>query len=131
VWLALAAPEHVHHPSATQWWQNETGQIGFSRITQVGFLRLMTTAAAMDGKPLSMRDAWKVYDALFEDERVLFVSEPVDVDARFRAGTQGRMIAPKLWSDAWLLSFSYCAGGVVVTFDRALAASSQDAVLLS
>jgi hypothetical protein len=54
VWLAVAAPEHVHAPMARRWWEQETGIIAFSRLTQLGFLRLMTTAAAMDGKPLDV-----------------------------------------------------------------------------
>jgi predicted nucleic acid-binding protein len=53
VWLALAAPEHVHAVIARRWWEQEGGMIGFSRLTQLGFLRLMTTAAVMDGKPLT------------------------------------------------------------------------------
>ena len=59
VWLALVTSEHAHHASATQWWEQETGRIGFSRLTQMGLLRLMTTAAAMDGKPLTMAEAWR------------------------------------------------------------------------
>jgi len=39
---------------ARRWWEQETGIIAFSRLTQLGFLRLMTTAAAMDGKPLDV-----------------------------------------------------------------------------
>ncbi len=73
VWLALATTEHVHHGLAVRWWNEASGPIAFSRITQLGFLRLMTTAAAMDGKPLSMAAAWNVHDRLFEDDRVVCV----------------------------------------------------------
>ena len=54
VWLAVAAPEHVHSGIAKSWWEQETGFIAFCRLTQLGFLRLMTTAAVMDGKPLTI-----------------------------------------------------------------------------
>jgi len=37
----------------------------------------MTTAAAMDGKPLTVAEAWQVHDWLFEDDRVVFLLEPV------------------------------------------------------
>ena len=131
VWLALASPEHVHHTAASGWWNQATSQIGFSRLTQLGFLRLMTNAAAMDSKPLSMKGAWRVYDRLFEDDRVAFVTEPADVEVRFREGSSGRSISPKLWADAWLLAFAVCAGGTLVTFDAALAARATGAVLLS
>jgi len=131
VWLALAAPEHVHHLAANDWWQREEGQIAFMRITQLGLLRLVTTAAAMDGKPLSMREAWRVYDGFFKDDRVVWVAEPADVEKEFRKSAGVRGSSPKLWSDAWLAAFSHCAGGVVVTFDHALAARTGNTVLLS
>ena len=122
VWLALATAEHVHHGSAVRWWKEASGRIAFSRITQLGFLRLMTTAAAMDGKPLSMTTAWSVHDRLFEDDRVVFVSEPAGVEAGFRQHTSGVAASPKTWTDAWLLAFAHAAEGKVITFDRALCA---------
>jgi predicted nucleic acid-binding protein len=76
VWLAVPAPEHVHVAIARRWWEQETGIIAFSRLTQLGFLRLMTTAPVMDGKPLTVTAAWRVYDRLYEGDRVAFVSEP-------------------------------------------------------
>ena len=42
--------------------------IAFSRFTQISVLRLLTTAAAMNGKPLTMGAAWRAYDRLFEDD---------------------------------------------------------------
>jgi hypothetical protein len=62
--LAVAAPEHIHAAIARRWWEQEAGIIAFSRLTQLGFLRLMTTAAVMDGKPLTISAAWRVYDRL-------------------------------------------------------------------
>jgi uncharacterized protein len=130
VWLALASSEHVHAVAAHRWWEQETGCIAFSRITQMGFLRLMTTAAAMDGKPLSMTDAWRVHDRLFEDDRVALVPEPAEVEARFREYAMGRMASPKLWADAWLLAFARASDGTLVTFDRALATRGTHCLLL-
>ena len=130
VWLALAAPEHVHSAAAGRWWERETGQIAFSRFTQLGFLRLMTTAAAMDGKPLTLNEAWRVHDRFFKDDRVAFVPERAEVDARFRKYAAGRKASPKLWADAWLLALAETAEGTLVTFDRALAARNVCCLLL-
>jgi hypothetical protein len=130
VWLAVASPEHAHHAAARRWWEQETGQIAFLRLTQMGFLRLMTTAAAMDGRPLSMTEAWRVHDRLFEDDRVTFAAEPPAVETRFRVHARGGAASPKLWADAWLLAFAETAGGALVTFDRALTARSSCCVLL-
>ena len=129
VWLAVAAPEHVHHSAAREWWEQETGRIAFCRFTQLGLLRLMTTAAAMGGQPLTMAEAWVVYDRLFEDGRVMFLPEPAAVNSQFRKQAAGGTASPKVWADAWLLAFAVAASGEVVTFDRALAA--RGALLLS
>jgi predicted nucleic acid-binding protein len=53
VWLAMILEHHVHRRAVLDWW-NQTGmeqQAGFTRITQISVLRLLTTAAAMDGQP--------------------------------------------------------------------------------
>jgi len=129
VWLALAASEHVHAAAARRWWDWETNRIVFCRFTQMGFLRLMTTAATMDGKPLTMRAAWPVYDRLFEDDRVGFVTEPPEVETHFRKYAAGRAASPKLWADAWLLALAQVTPGTLVTFDRALAARGGHCLL--
>jgi hypothetical protein len=121
LWLALASVEHVHSELARNWWENEEGTIAFCRLTQLGFLRLMTTAAAMDGKPLTIAEAWRVYDRLYDDDRVTFVAEPVEVEKRFREKAVGRTASPKVWADAWLLATAQEAGGILVTLDKALA----------
>jgi toxin-antitoxin system PIN domain toxin len=121
VWLALATVEHIHSAPAKSWWESEDGTIAFCRLTQLGFLRLMTTAAAMDGKPLTIAEAWRVYDRLYDDDRVTFVAEPVEGEKRFREKAVGRTASPKVWADAWLLATAQEAGGVLVTLDKALA----------
>jgi len=121
VWLAIAAPEHLRAALARGWWEREAGHIAFCRLTQLGFLRLVTTAAVMDGKPLTMTEAWRVYDRFYDDDRVTFLSEPPEVDKRFREKATGRTASPKVWADAWLLAVAQTAEGVLVTFDKALA----------
>lgn len=121
VWLALATPEHVHHAIAKNWWNEQDGSIAFCRLSQLGFLRLLTTAAAMDNKPLTIAEAWRVYDRFFDDDRVVFVAEPSEVEKIFRKKTSGRTVSPKIWADAWLLATAEAAGGKLVTFDKALA----------
>jgi hypothetical protein len=121
VWLALATSEHVHAQIARRWWDEEEGSIAFCRQSQLGFLRLVTTAAAMDNRPLTITQAWNVYDRFFEDDRVAFVAEPRDVETLFRKKAAGRMASPKVWADAWLLAMADAAGGKLVTFDKALA----------
>src|SRR5579871_4771824 len=131
VWLALLHADHVHRVPARAWWEQTEGQIMFTRFTQMGLLRLLTTAAVMKNAPLGMDEAWRAYDRLFEDDRVEFYPEPLAVETRFRDYASGRMPAPKLWADAWLLAIVRAAEGTLVTFDRALAARGEHCFLLA
>jgi predicted nucleic acid-binding protein len=74
----------------------------------------------MDGKPLTIAEAWRVYDRFYGDDRVTLISEPSEVEERFREKATGRTVSPKVWADAWLLAFAQAADGVLVTFDKAL-----------
>lgn len=129
VWLALATPEHLHSAIARRWWQQHDGLIAFARLSQLGLLRLMTTAAAMDEKPLTIAEAWRVYDRFYDDDRVTFVAEPADVEKEFRERAVGRAASPKLWGDAWMLAMASAAGGVLITFDKTLGARGAHCLL--
>ena len=89
----------------------------------------MTTAAVMDGKPLTMTEAWRVYDRLYDDDGVTFISEPPEVDKRFREKASRRIASPKVWADAWLLAVAQAAEGILVTFDMALASQGVNCLL--
>ena len=128
--MALLLENHVHREAALLWWGAADATIAFTRFTQMSVLRLLTTAAAMDGKPLTLNEAWRAYDRLFADERVGLMPEPPDIENRFRQNTRGRSDSPKLWADAWLLAFAQSADGILVTFDRALAARGTCCLLL-
>lgn len=121
VWLALASEEHSHWAAAMDWWEGQDESIVFCRFTQMGLLRLLTTAAAMDGKPLTMKRAWKVYDGFFSDARVEFQAEPPAMEGVFRKHSSAAQASPKLWADAYLLAFAAEAGAMLITFDEALA----------
>jgi uncharacterized protein len=129
VWMALVIEHHVHRPVAKAWWKSTEGPIAFTRFTEISLLRLLTTSAAMDGKPLGMDEAWRVHDGLFEDERVALYPEPTGAEIHFREYTSGRVAAPKRWADAWLLSVARSAEGTIITFDRALAAQGARCLL--
>jgi predicted nucleic acid-binding protein len=75
VWFALALADHPHHRAAKDWRKHDSTTIGFSRITQLGLLRLLTTSQAMGGMPLTNADAWGVYDHFLTDARVRVFTE--------------------------------------------------------
>lgn len=130
VWLALASEEHTHHADALKWWRQQVVTIAFCRFTQIGLLRLLTTTAVMNGRPLAMRRAWKVYDELMGDERVELIAEPPAMERVFREhSSSGTLASPKLWADAYLIAFAVEAGGIVATFDQALSRRGPSVVL--
>jgi uncharacterized protein len=132
VWLALLLADHVHRGVALRWWkEDESDAIVFCRLTQVAVLRLLTTAAAMNGRPLTMRAAWAAHDRLFADDRVAFVSEPADLESAFRTHTRMNAASPKIWADAYLTAFAQQTGARLVTFDKALARKATGALLLA
>jgi hypothetical protein len=78
---------------------------------------------------LSIDEAWRVYDRFYDDDRVTFSSEPADVERRFREIAVGSATSPKVWADAWMLAVAEAAGGVLLTFDKALAARGAHCLL--
>jgi hypothetical protein len=105
VWLAAMLDNHVHHVVAKAWWSTTDSMIAFTRFTEIAVLRLLTTHAAMDAKPLSMDEAWEARDRLFRGYRVTLKPEPLGIETFSRrhacrangfAETLGRRLAPRL-----------------------------------
>lgn len=131
VWLAVTVADHGHHARARDWWnQDQSASLAFVRITQLGLLRLLTTASVMDGKPLTMDQAWSAYDALFQDDRVAFFPEPAELESHYRLFARGTLSSPKLLADAWLMAYAEATGGALTTFDKALAVRYPRTTLL-
>ena len=129
--LALLVDDHIHRPAALAWWRaDRSHQVAFSRLTQVGVLRVLTTSATMNGQPLSMAEAWSAHDYLYLDDRVVFLTEPPMLERAFRNAASNDQVSPKLWADAYITAFAEVSQAQVVTFDRALARRCQGSRLL-
>lgn len=126
IWMAVLLSEHVHHSLVQTWWESDDSEaICFTRVTQISVLRLLTTASVMNGKPLTMKAAWKVYDRLFTDDRVSYVPEADGTERYFRRYTSEGAPSPNIWADSWLLAVAASHNGTVVTLDSRLAHRSQ------
>ena len=68
-----------------------------------------------------MADAWRAYDDLFDDPRVVYCEEPDAVEPLWRQYTDRSSFSPKVWNDAYLAAFARAAGFELVTFDRGFA----------
>lgn len=90
VWLALAYQSQEHHAIAAVWFEHvEAEQVVFCRITQLGFLRLLTHPAVMRDEVKTQQEAWEAHDQLSSDARVTFYpeAEPERVEAALRSLT--------------------------------------------
>ena len=124
VWLALSLSGHSHNQAARKWLDNETesSSIFFTRSTQQGLVRLLTTKAVLApyGIPaLANVGAWEVLDKLLADDRISFADEPKGVEATWKAFALLQGSSPKLWMDAWLAAFALQAKLQLVTIDKA------------
>ena len=131
VWIALTYRAHLHHPVAGRWLEGiGSHQICFCRLTQLGFLRLLTNRNVMGDQVRSQRQAWQVYDLWLTDERVAFRAEPSLVDPEFRRLTQSSHAASAAWPDAYLAAIAATEAATVVTLDNGFRSFAGADVLL-
>lgn len=132
VWVALTYEGHVHHAVAAAWFAElqPNAILAFCRFTQLGLLRLLTTAAVMGDEVMTQPQAWAAYDRWLQDPRVSFADEPSEVEPRFRSLTRRRQPATKDWADSFLAAFAMAGGLTLVTFDQGLRAKAKSAILL-
>lgn len=89
VWLALAFSDHVHHAKAKAWFEAQNdASCGFCRVTRMALLRHLTNATIMGQFVQSQQDAWRHYDKLASDLRVVPLAEPSALEPAFRNFTQ-------------------------------------------
>src|SRR5207253_10923825 len=93
----------------------------FCRMTQQGFLRLATNPQAFGDEAVTLRAAWRLYDAFLADPRVRFAEEPGGLESLWRGYTRTRTFSPKVWNDAYLAAFARAAPHKLITFDRGFA----------
>lgn len=132
VWIALTYRGHIHYASARGWLDSlpDDCELYFCRFTQLGFLRLLTTAAVMGNKVLSQAGAWSVYDDWLENGRAAYLEEPPSVETIFRSFSKSLQPAPKDWGDSYVSSFAQASGLGLVTFDQALQRRTPGSLLL-
>lgn len=119
VWIALASDRHVHHEAAKNWFAAvELGGAAFCRVTQMGFLRLITNRHVMVADVVTQKEAWQVYQKLSRDPRVTYLHEPSGIENEWQRLTQsGSASTNTSWTDAYLAAFALMRGLKAVSFD--------------
>ena len=118
VWLAAVWGRHIHHPVTADWFGKEADDILFCRVTQMGLLRLLSNPAIMGDDAVDRSQAWRTFDQLGADERVLWADEPAELDAVWRAISARDDKTHKLWTDDYLAAFAQASDATLVTLDR-------------
>ena len=132
VWIALTYRGHIHYTTARVWLDSvpDESELCFCRLTQLGFLRLLTTPAVMGNRVMSQAAAWEVYDDWLENGRARFIEEPPSIEHIFRSLSQSQQPAPKDWADSYVSAFAQDSGLRLVTFDQALQRRTSGSLLL-
>jgi len=119
IWIALTVAEHVSHEAALEWVQAASGDtIALCRVTQMGFLRLLTNARVMAGDVFTADRAWRLMDQIRQNDRVVFVSEPSGLEHTWRTMTGYHQEGANFWTDTYLAAFAGATGHTLVTFDH-------------
>jgi uncharacterized protein len=92
-------------------------KLAFCRITQLGFLRLLTNRHVRGDEVITPEEAWRVYGTLRGDHRITYLPEPTALAEVWDRFTDGGLTSPNLWTDAYLCEFCSSAGMTLVTFD--------------
>ena len=132
VWLAMSLITHQHHEAARAWYDrlpSETDLV-FSRLTQLGLLRLLTTVGAAGEETMTQRQAWAVYDTWINQGGAVYQEEPFGLEREFRSLSDRAEASPKDWGDSYLVAFAASTSMPLITFDRALGGRYARSVLL-
>lgn len=135
VWMGLAFGSHPHHPIARQVFEaaDSENPIAFCRATQTSFLRLLTTPAIQSlygGPAVTNAQAWNKCQELLALPQVVWLSEPVALEAPWQRCACLVTVSPKVWMDGYLAAFAIAGNLELVTFDRDFANFTQHGLRL-
>lgn len=84
---------------------------------------MLTNAAVLapyGNPPLTNSEAWAAYETLVADDRIIFrADEPAGIESRWKELAVRDTASPKLWMDAYLVTFALTGGYRMVTNDFA------------
>lgn len=119
VWTALDAAVHVHRRKVIDWHEDSSRDaMVFSRVTQMGFLRLLTSPHVMGKRVATIAEAWGTFDGSFRNEGILFATEPPGLELIWRDIKPAPGTGHAFWTDAYLAAFAQTTDFTLITFDR-------------
>lgn len=120
VWVALAIPNHTHNKAALEWLDelDKSANFAFCRVTQQGFLRLLTNEKALGQDAKRPEEAWEHYESWSDALDARLAPEPQDLEEGWRAATKKGKPGRDFWTDTYLAAFAKVADYTIVSFDQ-------------
>ncbi len=120
VLLALAWPNHVHHPEALAWFREKgAGRFRTCPLTQTGFVRISSN-------PKFTTEAVSPSEALNLLHKICAIPGhqfwPDDLSLAEAPPALARLAGHRQVTDAYLLALAISHGGILATLDRGIAA---------
>lgn len=120
VLLALSDPKHKAHQKVSDWFDGlpEGSCLVVCRAAQMGLIRLITSDGAMQGRALTMRQAWAFYGAFIQSANMRFAYEPEGLQTHWLAFCLQFEKATKRVTDAYLAGYAVAAGCSFASLDK-------------
>lgn len=120
VLLALVDAKHKAHSKVSRWFDElpEGSRLLVCRVAQMGLIRLVTSDVVMQGRALTMREAWTFYGEFLQAPNVRFVDEPSDLQTHWLKFCLRFEQATKRVTDAYLAGLAMAGGYALVTLDK-------------
>ena len=124
VLVAIAWPNHVHHPTARGWFvANRSAGWATCPITESGFVRVSSNRRAMPAA-VSPGEAIALLTRLRAQPGHTFWADPVSIAGSVHV-PRSRLASHGQVTDAHLLALAREHGGRIATFDRGLAVLAE------
>ena len=123
-WIALMVETHPQHSAARRWYDAApltAGDLMFCRVTEMGFLRLISQEQVMKRcglVALTNKEAVDYLAGVYQDPAVSYVEEPPAMRSLWLQLAAAPSASPNVWMDAYLAALAITLGAEMVTFDR-------------
>lgn len=119
--VALGHGAHQHAARAAAWLGRQTGSpaVALCRVSQMGFLRILTNRSWLQSEVRTAAEAWSAWATILADDRFVFLDEPPGLERGWRELTSGLPSGRSVETDGYLAAFALAADLPVLTFDRA------------
>lgn len=119
VWLALASPDHIHHPQAVDYWENLAAeQVLFCTVTALGLVRLISQPKLMGNGVKSLSEASVLLQDFCKQPGVSLATPACDGWDVYHQLIQSGDWPARLCTDVHLAALAISNGWRLVSFDR-------------